>query len=53
MKQLENAAAELTSRGRSEGAMLVPAIIEAVRARGSVGEIANVLRSRWGGYRPT
>jgi methylmalonyl-CoA mutase N-terminal domain/subunit len=31
---------------------LVPAIIDAVRARASVGEIANVLRSRWGSYKP-
>ena len=31
---------------------LVPAIVDAVRARASVGEIANVLRSRWGSHRP-
>ena len=31
---------------------LVPAIIDAVRARASVGEIAGVLRSHWGAYRP-
>jgi methylmalonyl-CoA mutase, N-terminal domain len=31
---------------------LVPAIVDAVRARASVGEISNVLRSRWGAYRP-
>jgi methylmalonyl-CoA mutase, N-terminal domain len=31
---------------------LVPAIVDAVRARASVGEVANVLRSRWGTYRP-
>ena len=53
MQRLEAAAAELNSRGKSDAAVLVPAIIEAVRARGSVGEIANVLRSRWGGYRPS
>jgi methylmalonyl-CoA mutase N-terminal domain/subunit len=35
----------------SESAL--PAIIDAVRARASVGEIANVLKSRWGMYRPT
>jgi len=34
----------------SESAL--PAIIDAVRARASVGEIANVLKSRWGAYRP-
>ena len=31
---------------------LMPAIIDAVRARASVGEIATVLRTRWGAYRP-
>ena len=36
----------------SGGVSLVPAIVDAVRARASVGEIANVLRSRWGNYRP-
>ena len=34
------------------GAALVPAIVDATRARASVGEIASVLRSRWGAYRP-
>jgi methylmalonyl-CoA mutase N-terminal domain/subunit len=32
---------------------VLPAIIDAVRARASVGEIANVLKSRWGTYRPS
>ena len=31
---------------------VVAAIMDAVRARASVGEISNVLRSRWGTYRP-
>ncbi len=31
---------------------LVPCIVDAVRARASVGEIAGVLKSRWGAYRP-
>jgi hypothetical protein len=35
-----------------KGIGLVPKIVEAVRARASVGEIANVLKSRWGVYRP-
>ena len=35
-----------------KGVSLVPRIVDAVRARASVGEIANVLRSRWGTYRP-
>jgi methylmalonyl-CoA mutase N-terminal domain/subunit len=30
----------------------VPLIVDAVRARASVGEIATVLRDRWGSYRP-
>jgi methylmalonyl-CoA mutase N-terminal domain/subunit len=32
---------------------LVPAIVEAARARATVGEIASVLQSRWGQYRPS
>jgi methylmalonyl-CoA mutase N-terminal domain/subunit len=36
-----------------KGTSLVPKIVDAVRARASVGEIANVLRSRWGTYRPS
>jgi methylmalonyl-CoA mutase N-terminal domain/subunit len=31
---------------------LLPPIVDAVRARASVGEIAGVLRSRWGAYKP-
>jgi methylmalonyl-CoA mutase N-terminal domain/subunit len=31
---------------------LMPHIIDAVRARASVGEISEVLRARWGAYRP-
>jgi len=33
-------------------APLMEQIIEAVRARASVGEIADVLRDVWGEYRP-
>jgi methylmalonyl-CoA mutase N-terminal domain/subunit len=33
-------------------APLMPALIEAVRARASVGEISDVLRDVWGEYRP-
>jgi methylmalonyl-CoA mutase N-terminal domain/subunit len=32
---------------------LMPLIIDAVRARASVGEISNVLSARWGTYRPS
>jgi methylmalonyl-CoA mutase N-terminal domain/subunit len=31
---------------------LMPLIVDAVRARASVGEISDVLRTRWGAYRP-
>ena len=38
------------SSGRPE---LMPLIVEAVRARATVGEISDALRSVWGEYRPT
>ena len=31
----------------------MPLIVDAVRARASVGEIADTLRDEWGSYRPT
>jgi methylmalonyl-CoA mutase N-terminal domain/subunit len=31
----------------------MPLIVDAVRARATVGEISDVLRSAWGVYRPT
>ena len=34
-------------------APLMPLIIDAVRARATVGEISDVLEARWGRYRPT
>jgi methylmalonyl-CoA mutase N-terminal domain/subunit len=34
-------------------AALMPSILEAVRARATVGEISDVLREVWGEYRPT
>jgi methylmalonyl-CoA mutase N-terminal domain/subunit len=54
MEQLRAAAACYTSVG--EGATrphLMPAIIEAVRLRATVGEIATVLAHEWGRYQPT
>jgi len=33
--------------------VLMPLIVEAVRARATVGEISDALRSSWGEYRPT
>jgi methylmalonyl-CoA mutase, N-terminal domain len=50
--QLGKSADRFQSSRGTTGAQLVPAIIDAVRARVSVGEIANVFRSRWGEYRP-
>jgi methylmalonyl-CoA mutase N-terminal domain/subunit len=38
--------------GDVKGTSLIASIVEAVRARASVGEIANILRSRWGAYKP-
>jgi methylmalonyl-CoA mutase N-terminal domain/subunit len=49
LKALGQAADGFGTKGT---ASLVPQIVEAVRARASVGEIANVLRERWGAYRP-
>ena len=42
----------LREAARSPQAPLVPAIIDAVRARATVGEISGVLRDLWGVYRP-
>ena len=42
--------AEPAARGRAE---LMPLIVEAVRARATVGEISDTLRSVWSEYRPT
>jgi methylmalonyl-CoA mutase N-terminal domain/subunit len=47
------AAADHYARADSAGrAPLMPLIVEAVRARASVGEISDALRERWGTYRP-
>jgi methylmalonyl-CoA mutase, N-terminal domain len=39
--------------GEATRAELMPLIIDAVRARASVGEISDVLSDRWGAYRPS
>jgi methylmalonyl-CoA mutase N-terminal domain/subunit len=52
LDKLGKLADRLASERDVRGATLVPAIVDAARARASVGEIANVLRSRWGTYRP-
>jgi methylmalonyl-CoA mutase N-terminal domain/subunit len=49
---LATSADRFTAPAEIQRRSLVPAIVEAVRARASVGEISNVLRSRWGVYRP-
>jgi methylmalonyl-CoA mutase, N-terminal domain len=49
---LARSADRFTAPAPSQRRSFVPSIVEAVRARASVGEIANVLRSRWGAYRP-
>jgi methylmalonyl-CoA mutase N-terminal domain/subunit len=49
---LGKAADRFSAKSDIKGVSLVPKIVDAVRARASVGEIANVLRSRWGAYRP-
>ena len=43
----------LRQAARDRQAALMPLILEAVRARASVGEISDVLREVWGEYRPT
>jgi methylmalonyl-CoA mutase N-terminal domain/subunit len=53
LDKLGKNADRFTIRGDIQGASLLPSIVDAVRARASVGEIANVLKSRWGAYRPT
>jgi methylmalonyl-CoA mutase, N-terminal domain len=52
LEKLGKTADRFAVRGDLTGVTLVPAIVDAVRARASVGEIASVLRSRWGAYRP-
>jgi methylmalonyl-CoA mutase N-terminal domain/subunit len=40
----------LKEAARDPGARRMPVILECVRARGTVGEISDVLRSVWGQY---
>ncbi|HQT97367.1 MAG TPA: hypothetical protein PK416_05735 [Thermodesulfobacteriota bacterium] len=39
--------------GEGERPPLMPLVIDAVRARASVGEISDALRAAWGEYRPS
>ena len=48
---LARAADRFNAPAETQRRSIVPIIVEAVRVRASVGEIANVLRSRWGQYR--
>jgi methylmalonyl-CoA mutase N-terminal domain/subunit len=49
---LDSAATSFTGPAGAPRAELMPLIVDAVRARASVGEISDVLSSRWGAYRP-
>ncbi|MDB4882948.1 MAG: methylmalonyl-CoA mutase, large subunit [Gemmatimonadetes bacterium] len=49
---LDEAAAGYAERSAASRPQLMPLIIDAVRARASVGEISDVLRARWGAYKP-
>jgi methylmalonyl-CoA mutase N-terminal domain/subunit len=49
--QWRTALGEVALAARSDSS-LMPVIIEAVRARASVGEISETLREAWGSYRP-
>ena len=48
---VESALAKVKAAAQSSGRMMAP-IIEAVRARASLGEISDTLRAVWGIYRP-
>ena len=55
LRALGDAASAMTSESgaqRTPHAPLMPLIIEAVRARASVGEISDVLSATWGAYQP-
>jgi methylmalonyl-CoA mutase N-terminal domain/subunit len=52
LASMRNAARTYTVSGESR-APLMELIIDAVRARASVGEIADALRAEWGTYRPS
>jgi methylmalonyl-CoA mutase N-terminal domain/subunit len=50
---LGQAVGQGTDHGTATRRPLMPLIVNAVRARATVGEISDVLRSAWGAYRPT
>ncbi|HSD33563.1 MAG TPA: methylmalonyl-CoA mutase family protein [Gemmatimonadales bacterium] len=49
---VEHALAALRQAARTPDGPLMPRILDAVRARATVGEISDVLRAVWGEYRP-
>jgi methylmalonyl-CoA mutase N-terminal domain/subunit len=49
---LGDAASAYSAQTSAQRPSLMPLIIDAVRARASVGEISDTLRERWGTYRP-
>ncbi len=51
LSALSDAAGRVAGSGTA-GPPLMPLIIDAVRARASVGEIADILAAQWGRYRP-
>jgi methylmalonyl-CoA mutase N-terminal domain/subunit len=51
-ERLAGCLADLRRAADDPAVNLMPPIEAAVRARGSVGEICNVLREAWGEYRP-
>ncbi|MGH7677236.1 MAG: methylmalonyl-CoA mutase family protein, partial [Gemmatimonadaceae bacterium] len=52
LEKLSAGAEHLAAPKGSRDGSVVSAIVEAVRARASVGEIASALRAKWGTYRP-
>jgi len=51
-REVELALAAVAAAARSEAA-LMPLIVEAVRARATIGEISDALRGVWGSFRPS
>jgi methylmalonyl-CoA mutase N-terminal domain/subunit len=50
---LGDGAATFVAEDGAARAQLMPLVIDAVRARATVGEISDTLGARWGTYRPT
>jgi methylmalonyl-CoA mutase, N-terminal domain len=52
LARLALAAGDADGGGSASGPHLMPVIVDAVRARATVGEISDVLSAAWGTYRP-